>query len=758
MRRRGAWIAAVLALCVGAAALLVTTGNGSRQRLTDRAERVLVISLPYTSWSDLEVAGLPNLNRLMARSAIASLTTRTIGSTDLINGYLTVSAGTRATGGSVATNGTAFNTDEEFGRDRAGDVFQRQTGQAVDGGIVHLGLASILDANEEENLDAVIGALGDALHRGGYARAVVANGDGESPISAFPEYQRMAAVALMGTDGRLPAGRVDAGLLIDDPASPFGRRLDVPKVLDAFESVWKDHSVVLVEASDLVRAARYQPFAVKGQRRLLYKEALRASDRLIGRLLEDVDPTRDAVVVVSPAPSVLGQALTVVSVRAPGTEPGLLRSPSLRRPGFVPIIDVAPMILDLVGVHRPPELRGRPITVASTSRTAAERRAFLVDEIEAGEFRDEVLNPVIITFVVLQTALALGAVLVLTGRVGAAARARVRFGALLVLAFVPVVYLARLAPFHDVKLAYPVFLAVASLGLATLYERLGRRHELDSSIIALAAIAVLMVGDVLLGAQLQLDSAFGYTPTAGVRISGFGNISYAALTAAAVLLAGLVAHRVSGRRGVQIAIGILVFALFADAAPFWGADVGGVLSIIPAFGITAALLLGIRVRAKLRTVLVCLAAVFIGLVIAAAIDLSRTEEQQTHLGRFIEQVRDQGFSTVTNTISHKLSQSVGTITGIWGLMLPGVLAFLAYLKFVSGRLTGLVQRIPELRAALVGFTILAVLGSLVNDSGINIPAMMLGVLNGVLVVLLVRRDATDADTPRASAGTARGVR
>ncbi|MEX0666563.1 MAG: hypothetical protein WD598_17545 [Acidimicrobiia bacterium] len=758
MRSWRAWGAAGLAALILAATVVATTGGEPRRRLTARADRVLVVSLPHVSWSDLEGPELPNLSRLFARSSIASLTTRTTGKTDLSDGYLSFGAGARATGGNPATDGAAFGVREEYGRDLARDVYERETGELAGRGIVHLGLAAILDANEEEDLDAVVGALGDALHRGGYARAVIANGDGGSPVSAFPEFQRMAAAALMTTDGRVPGGRVDTGLLSDDPAAPFGRRLNIREAVSAFEDVWKDRSVVLVEASDLVRATRYQPFAVKGWRRVLYKQALRASDRLVGDLLERVDLDRDAVVVISPVPSALGETLTVVSVSAPGVEPGLLRSPSLRRPGFVQIVDVAPMILNLAGVERPTVIRGRPMTVAHTDRTATQRRAFLVDEIEAAEFRDSVVNIVIVAFVVMQAALALAAVFVLTGRAGATTRARVRFASLALLAFVPVVYLARLVPFHDVKPVYPVFLVGASLALAALYRRLGRRHELDPPIVALGAIVVLLVGDVLLGARLQLDSAFGYTPSVGVRISGFGNISYAALAASAVLLAGLVAHRVGGRRGAWIAIGIMAIALVADAAPFWGADVGGVLSMIPAFGITGALLLGLRVRAKLRTALICLAAAALGVAIAAALDLSQPEAQRTHLGRFIEQVRDEGWSTVSSTLSHKLSQNLATITSIWGLMLPGVLAFLAYLRFGPGRrLQALGQRIPELGMALVGFTVLAVLGYVLNDSGINIPATMLAVFNALIVGLLVRsdpaRDDVEAKPKKAPAQT-----
>jgi hypothetical protein len=756
VKRPAAWGAAALVVVVAAAAIVVATGGETRQRLTDRAGRVLVISLPHTAWEDLEVRGLPNLDQLMSESAIASLTTRTVGRRDLSAGYLTLGAGARASAANSATDGAAFGVREQYGRDTAGAVFARRTGTDVTHGIVHLGLSEIIDTNEDEDLGAVIGALGDALRRGGISRALIANGDGGTPVSAFPEYQRHAVSALMSSAGRVPAGRVDAGLLTDDDDAPFGRRLDVGEAVAAFENVWTDRSVVLVEASDLVRAARYQAFALKGWRRILYKQALRESDRLVGRLLEHVDPSRDAVVVVSPSPSTLGNTLSALAVRAPGVEPGLLRSPSLSRAGFAQIVDVAPMILDLVGVTRPSEIRGRPPTVVLSNQTGAERRAFLVDESEAAQFRDAVVDPVIITFIVLQAALALGAVLVLTGRLGAIGRARVRFGALALLAFVPTVYLARVAPFHEAKPAYPLFLLAVSLALAFAYERFGRRHELDAPIIALAVVVGVLVGDVVLGARLQLDSAFGYTPTVGVRISGFGNISYAALAASAVLLAGLCAHRIGGGRGLRVAVAVLAVAFVADSAPFWGADVGGVLSMIPAFGITAVLLSGRRVRPKLRTALICLAAVLVGLALATALDLSRAEEDRTHLGRFIEQVRDEGSSRITDTVLHKLSQNLATITSIWGLMLPGVFAFLAYLSFASKHLATTFRRLPELRAAMIGFVILAVLGYVLNDSGINIPAMMLAILNATLVTVVVaQRRGTRSSTTKSSGGSAK---
>jgi hypothetical protein len=53
---------------------------------------------------------------------------------------------------------------------------------------------------------------------------------------------------------------------------------------------------------------------------------------------------------------------------------------------------------------------------------------------------------------------------------------------------------------------------------------------------------------------------------------------------------------------------------------------------------------------------------------------------------------------------------------------------------------GLYHRVPTLSASLIGFAILAILGFALNDSGIAVPGVMLGVLTPVLVVLTLRAE------------------
>ena len=63
----------------------------------------------------------------------------------------------------------------------------------------------------------------------------------------------------------------------------------------------------------------------------------------------------------------------------------------------------------------------------------------------------------------------------------------------------------------------------------------------------------LLVVDMLLGAPLQLNTVFGYSPTVGGRFAGMGNLAYGQFAGAAFLLTGLLVHRIADRRRAVIA-------------------------------------------------------------------------------------------------------------------------------------------------------------------------------------------------------------
>jgi len=86
-------------------------------------------------------------------------------------------------------------------------------------------------------------------------------------------------------------------------------------------------------------------------------------------------------------------------------------------------------------------------------------------------------------------------------------------------------------------------------------------------------------------------------------------------------------------------------------------------------------------------------------------------------------------------------------------MLPIAIGFAWWLRRrVPERGRAIFRAVPELRVSGVGFAILAVLGCLLNDSGVGVPGMMLAIALGCAVWLLVSIEPETA--PRAKAAKA----
>ena len=741
MTARHATVAVAALLATGV--LIVGPLAASTSAADDRSpvQRVLLISLPAVTWADLSSGNAPQLEALVAHSAVGDLVTRAAGRRNsAASGYATMGAGGRASAVNPLA-GQAFELSEPYGATSAGDAFRQRTGVAVGQGLVHLGIDALDQENEAGVYAPTLGAFGDALASGHVARAVIANADGAQPVvdDDIGEFQRSAVNALMDSNGVVPDGRVGQELLVRDPSAPFGVRLDADAVYEAFRNAWRSRAVVLVEGSDLLRADLYGEFTTPEQLRELKTRALRDTDALVGRLLADVDPERDAVMVVAPSASRRGSGLTVAALRAPDVAPGLLRSATGRRTGFVYVADVAPTVLDLYGIATPDDMEGRVMQVRSQSTSAAERQAFLVHANADGVFRDARVSTTNTALLVLAGLLALGTVLVVLRRGRGAPIAR--YGALAVLGFLDATYLA--GPLHfgrdDSVAGYWVFVVVVAALVAAACLLVGRGRPLAPIVAALATVVVLHVGDLLTGAHIELNTVFGYSATIGIRVSGEGNLTFAQLTAAAVLLAGILVWRRPGRRTVWLVIGMLAVTLVVMAAPPWGSDFGAALAAAPGFALFAWLALGRRVRAA-TVALLGVVLVASGLLVGI-VDMLRPSSQQTHVGRFFDRVTHDGFSSFALVIRRKATENFASLTStrlVW--LLPIGLALVAYLWWQrSTGLRELLREQPAIRHGLVAFAVTAVLGYALNDSGIAIPALMVVVLECTAAFVVVSR-------------------
>ena len=727
--------------------------------------RVLVLSLPGTTWGAIADARVPHLDGLFRESALGSTSVRTIRRTPFPgDGYVTIGAGAQAAG-VAGVEGLAFDV---------GEAHSGGTAAGPPGAVVSMGMEELARDARRRYRGAEIGALGDALARAGIVRGVVGNADRSATDTDAATYHREVALGLADRGGVVPAGEVGRGLLRQDATAPMGVRLDREAAVRAFREVWDvpGRAVVLVEASDLGRLHALPWEKEGGPSRALARRTLEAADELVGAVLAEVDPHHDAVIVTSPSDPGDGVHLTVAAVRAPGVAPGLLSSASTRRGGFVMLSDVEPTVLDLLGLERPSAMEGRPYRIGDPVRApgAAAPVGRFVEADREARFRDRMLAPVAATYVTLQIVLSLVAALVLKvgqGPVRTWTRRTLAFVALWLMAVVPLTFLPAVL---DISSVGPYLLLVMGGGavLAVVAglvarrlvsgERAGpHRGRLWPMAGLLGVLLVLQVGDVVTGSHLQLATVFGYSPTVGGRFSGFGNLAFGQVATAAILLAGILAHLLHRPWGLRAAVAVLAVTLVADGMPMWGSDVGGVLAAVPAFSLVALRLSGRKV--SVRRVVTLGAAAVAAVIGFGLLDLLRPASQRTHLGRLFEQIGEDGAAPLTDAIIRKIGANLAVLpTSIWVPLVPSVLAFLAWLAWGrSTRLEMLRTRAPELRPALVGVLVAAVLGFALNDSGIAVPAMMLGVLNPVLVYLAVHWDEDAGGLSPDTAGEAPGA-
>jgi hypothetical protein len=296
-----------------------------------------------------------------------------------------------------------------------------------------------------------------------------------------------------------------------------------------------------------------------------------------------------------------------------------------------------------------------------------------------------------------------------------------------------------------------VFVLVTSFALAAVTQAVTRRYLVDPLIATLGFIVAFLTVDIAVGGPLQFNTVFGYTPTVAGRFNGIGNPAFSMLAASGIILAALIAHRVGGRRGIWAAIALLGWCVVLDGAPNLGADVGGALALVPSAGVTAMLLLGWRLR--LRTAIIGLSATVVVVLGFGFLDLARPPAQRTHLGRLLGDIGENGFGAFQTVVLRKLNANLSVLTSsIWTLMLPLVFAFVAFLFWwAPWRLRTISERVPQERAAVGGLITAMVLGFALNDSGISVPGLMLGVVNASLINLLLR---VDDDLPSSPADAA----
>ncbi|HKY68642.1 MAG TPA: hypothetical protein VJM49_19810 [Acidimicrobiales bacterium] len=747
--------ALVLGLVAVVVSLVVTT------RPADAADapvdRMLIISVPGLTWAEVRDHDLPAIESLLEGSAMADMAPRGVAARSTPgSAYLTISAGTRSTTDPLV-DGQQLALGEQAGDSSAGDIFERRTGVEPDGSHVALAWPTLLRVNAQEPYDAELGLLTDTLDEAGLGVEAIGNADGTDSVGT--SYERQVGLAAATGDGVIPAGELDADLLVRDPSRAFGQRLDIDQVEQRFESAWsapadRDGGLVIVEASDLARSMRYRDRVDEARYEQLRSQALADTDDLVARLLDHVDPETDAVMLLAPYNLPGDRDLTVSALQRPGAGPGYMRSASTQRSGFLTLVDVAPTVLDQLGVARPVEMEGRPAELLASGDTLDERVDRLVALNEASRFREQLLFPTTLAVVVVLGLVCAAAIAVLARGYAPRLRRAVAFAALADLAVLPMSFLARAFPLEDLGAGfYWAFIVAGALVTATAVTVVAPRVRTDRFALAavLAFVLAVPIADVMTGSRLSLSAAFGYSPTGNSRLYGISNYSFGMVAAASCLLAAFLAARWAGRRGQVLAIGLLMAVLVVIGMPVFGSDVGGIIAFTPTILVFAVLVTGYRVR--WRTVIIGLLATIAAVIAFGLLDLARPPGQRAHLGRLFERVGDEGLEPLLSIMERKLLANLGvTTSSFWVAVIPVAVAFLLFLaRYPTHPMAQLRARIPTLQAGVWASVVAAVLGSAVNDSGAIVGGVTLFVLVLALAWLALVTLPPDGAGPAAPA-------
>jgi hypothetical protein len=192
------------------------------------------------------------------------------------------------------------------------------------------------------------------------------------------------------------------------------------------------------------------------------------------------------------------------------------------------------------------------------------------------------------------------------------------------------------------------------------------------------------------------------------------------------------------RDALVTAAGFLFIVFLADSAPSRGADVGGVLTLVPVFGLMVWVLSGRRIT--LRSLAVAAIGTIVVLAALVGVDLLRSPEARTHLGNFVASSESDS-STFFTTISRKWSTNVAVFgKTVWTWMVPITSGFLIYVLVVAKGWRRLLPPRSALRAGVVGIVFAGLVGWLVNDSGVVVSALVFVYIGPFLTLLALSQE------------------
>jgi hypothetical protein len=691
--------------------------------------KVVIVSISRTSLQ--QAAADPAMAPWLGRGSVGLLNITTASRAIPEHLYVTMGAGSRATGGDSAR--LAFNREEEYTGLVAREVFARHMGREPQGDVVHLGMAEMHRINQVLQYPVQVGLLGEALREAGKVTAILGNADGLGP-------SREASLLLVDGNGQINRGNVGRTVLKRDSRYPFGWKMDREQVWQKFQILYTEADVILLDWGDFARLNEYRPLLSASVSASLEEEIFRDVSWLLTRVFALMAP-EDVMLIVSPVPptgesagGLLGYLVAVGRSFPPG---GLLTSATTRRPGLAAATDVAPLVLEQLGEPIPGAMLGR--TIGLSGLGGVPELLQMQTEIDR-VFR--LRPPLLKTYVFFQIVIVLGALLNMFIRI-----VPIRWFEPLLLGLLSVPLLLLILPLYRVSMvAGFAWTIVAVVGFVFVLRKLTRELVWQFAAVAVPT-ALLLVTDLLRDAPLMKVSVLGYDPVSGARYYGLGNEYMGVLVGTAVLGAAALITLLPRFRRVLLPILAFFFlsVMLLVVSPAGGANFGGTVTALIAFLVTL-IILG-QIRPGWRSGLAIFTTLGMLAGVALFLNMRVPQSDQSHLGRTVDLFREEGRQALLDVISRKASMNVRLFR--YSQWSRAFLAFLVVLSVLFYRPRGVLRDLhkdhPDLAAGFFGIIAGSATAFLMNDSGVVAAATTL-IYAGVPIIMLTGR-AVEKMTP-----------
>lgn len=702
------WLKIILIIGICTAALLVNTQAALSSEAAGHAYLLVIDKL---SIYDIDPELTPELTRLVDEGGIGLASSRTLRGKNTLDTSLTIGAGNI---GRVYGNGImAFNQDEYLA-DRglmAGHLYQNLTG--IDPGpaaCLLVNLPEISTRMAEERVTTLPGAMGEVLRHHGYTVCLLGNGD------TGTDKLRSAAVIAMDARGQIPLGDIGPDVVESSIDSFLSRETNYIYLFEQIQHYQSSANLFVVELADLSRLETADT-AFPDQALAEKQRRLKMIDVFVGKIAEQLDPSRDLLMVISPSPNreqvESKNTFTPVIVWGKDFTTGGLTSAATQRSLIVANTDIAPTILRYFGLSDDTgTMIGRPIQVEPSSQgMLAEAQDLSTQTSTVNRLR----VPLIKGYVLFQIIIILLAIVALFWMPEVAPFIK---PAIIALVVVPLIYLFLTRLPLSADWMYIAMAVILTLAATMLLMKITGCNGFGAFTAAVALTVIALTADLLAGSHLIHFSILGYDPMAGARYYGIGNEYMGILLGSSVALAGSFYQKYPQRGWLTVIALIFVFLAVVIASPQLGANSDGMITAPAAFLVTLILLGDLRIRP--RTILLVLAGIIIAVAGFTVYDMSRPVEMQSHIGRAAHQILTGGWGEAWIIITRKFGMNIKLIgSTIWSWVFMVILLVLALLVYRPvGAMKQLRQEKPYIVKCFGGIITGALVGLVINDSGI----------------------------------------